>query len=301
MSSFGTSKLRGRRGLRLDRVQLLVVVIAAMSSVLLGGGGPAAAGTPICWGRPATIVGTVDADTITGTPGPDVIVGLGGYDTIHGMGGDDIICGNGPNPPLGDVQMLRGDALFGDAGDDVLVGGQGEDELHGGPGNDRLYGGPDYDELFPGAGVDHLYGGPTSGMARYDLAPNGVNVDLESGVATGWGRDTLQSITGVTGSTHSDLIAGDDRANTIQGDPVPGDASTGRGDTILGRGGDDRIWGWYGDDTIRGGAGDDTVKSGSGLDTAYGGKGNDRLNGEHLDGGPGTDSCRYFVTAVHCE
>ncbi len=46
-----------------------------------------------CAGRPATIVGTNDADVLIGTPGPDVIAARGGDDIVWGRGGDDVICG----------------------------------------------------------------------------------------------------------------------------------------------------------------------------------------------------------------
>src|SRR5207249_11458563 len=53
---------------------------------------PRAAGAePMCFGKPATILGTEGDDNLTGTAGADVIIGLGGNDTINGAGGGDLI------------------------------------------------------------------------------------------------------------------------------------------------------------------------------------------------------------------
>ena len=51
----------------------------------------------------------------------------------------------------------------------------------------------------------------------YSSSPNGVDVDLLAGTATGDGSDTLTNIGNVVGSSHDDTIAGDDRANDLQG------------------------------------------------------------------------------------
>ncbi|MBM3696537.1 MAG: hypothetical protein FJW79_11520 [Actinobacteria bacterium] len=117
--------------LNLIRLSLAAAVAFATAS-------PAAAGpstsSPVCFGRPATIVGTPGPDTIIGTPGPDVIAGLGGNDTIEGRGGADLICGG--------------------AGADLIKGGAGRDRVRGGRGNDIIVGGGGRDRAFGGAGID---------------------------------------------------------------------------------------------------------------------------------------------------
>jgi len=110
------------------------------------------AAPPLCFGLPATMVGTAGADTLTGTAGDDVIVGLGGDDTISGLGGSDRICGG--------------------AGADQLLSGDGLDRLRGGSGNDRLGGGPGADILRGKAGDDLLVGG-----TGIDLANGGLGTD----------------------------------------------------------------------------------------------------------------------------
>jgi parallel beta-helix repeat protein len=96
--------------------------------------------TPLCFGRPAELVGTRGRDVLLGTPAADVIAALGGSDRVRAGGGDDLVCGGPGN-----------DRLLGGPGNDVLGGGAGDDVLRGGGGDDRLRG---------GAGDDHLDGGP---------------------------------------------------------------------------------------------------------------------------------------------
>ena len=264
---------------------------------------PASASTPTCGGKAANIVGTAGPDVIHGTSGPDVIVGLGGLDTIFGLAGDDIICGNGPTTPYGDYGGPHGDVIFGGPGDDILIGGPGRDELHGGPGADTLLGGPGEDFLYPGAGDDTVDGGGVVGdFVVYDLAPNGVSIDLAAGLATGWGRDTLVSVESAIGSRYADTILGDSGPNDLHGDPWPvNGVHIGAGDVLDGRGGNDSLWGWWGNDVLHGGPGDDVIQGGDGTDIEYGGPGNDHLFGEHLDGGGGHDLCRDFTAETNCE
>ncbi len=78
-----------------------------------------------CFGKRATICGTVGRDRLTGTAGRDVIVGLQGNDTIKGLDGNDLICGG--------------------SGKDMLVGGRGRDRFDGGRGGDTCKGGGEAD------------------------------------------------------------------------------------------------------------------------------------------------------------
>ena len=81
----------------------------------------------LCADKPATIVGTADAETLRGTPAADVIAGLGGNDTIAGLAGNDSLCGGAGK-----------DRLLGGPGNDTLVGGPGQDTLKGGPGKNTV-------------------------------------------------------------------------------------------------------------------------------------------------------------------
>lgn len=124
-------------------------------------------GSPPCFRRRSTVIGTLGDDTLVGTPGRDVISGLGGRDRIRGLGGNDLICAGfgrdivragrgrdrirgGPNP----------DRIFGNSGGDRILGNRGNDRLFGNAGRDRLFGGPGRDRLRGGPGRDVLRGGP---------------------------------------------------------------------------------------------------------------------------------------------
>lgn len=111
------------------RHQTLVVYGAIFDDLRLVASGPDDSGVvsigidnvritplPLCFGLPATIIGTPGNNILWGTLGDDVIAGLGGNDVINGLGGNDRICG-GP-------------------GDDTLDGSIGNDQLDGGLGRD---------------------------------------------------------------------------------------------------------------------------------------------------------------------
>lgn len=121
-------------------------LLASLAAAMVAA--PASAGTPMCQGREATIVGTNGPDTLTGTGGPDVIVGLDGNDRIFGRGGNDVICGG------------RGaDLVAGNGGADRLIGNAGPDRLFGGSGPDRLFAGVGNDVVVGNHGNDVLDGG----------------------------------------------------------------------------------------------------------------------------------------------
>lgn len=183
-----------------------LVVLAALA----GGGvlpSPAQAETPLCDGKPATIVGTEPGEPIHGTPGDDVVVvvperGSWSEDMIQTYEGDDTIClvpGTGPvspdaSPPFFVVRTGPGDdtvlqqeprevglpAIELGPGSDTFVGtGRAEfvtagESAQGGP----L--GPDdaKDVISTGGGWDHV----TSG------SPGDVNKDV---ISTGAGHDTI--------------------------------------------------------------------------------------------------------------
>jgi glucose/arabinose dehydrogenase len=122
---------------------------------------------------------------------------------------------------------------------DVLRGLSGNDLLFGGSGNDRLDG---------GTGADTLIGGPGMDTADYSLSSTAVNVNLLTGLGSGGDAqgDILGGIESLIGSTHDDVLTGDNATNTLDGRS--------------------------GDDTLKGGAGNDTIEGSGGIDTIiYGG------------------------------
>jgi len=241
------------------RIAIAALVVAAGFL-----GHVAAAHAYQCFDVTATIVGTNGDDRITGTNGRDVIVGLGGNDTISGLGDSDRICGNGGN-----------DKLVAGPGVDQVDGGTGRNVLKGGTGDDRLYGGPSADSFWPGLGNDVIdgRGTPDHEWVHYESASGPVNVDLETGHATGEGTDILVAILDVAGSPYGDVVKGNAVSNTLR----------------LGKGNDEGV-GRAGDDTILGGPGNDVLDGGGGMNTNDGGDGNDHcLNPDPVSG------------ALHCE
>ncbi len=156
------------------------------SSALLGLGALAAvslpataaqAAAPLCWGQPATIVGTAGADTLIGQSGvSDVIYAGDGNDTVLGGAfySDDEIPGVAP---------------------DLLCGGTGDDNVRGGPGNDKINGGDGHD-----GGDGRLGGDLVQGNAGDDRVEDQSFADMDSGNDTlrgGIGNDKITTAKGV--------------------------------------------------------------------------------------------------------
>lgn len=162
-----------------------------------------------------TIVGTKKADSIMSGAGDDVILASGGNDYIVAHYGDDIVGGGGGR-----------DVVYGGWGDDTLSGGKSNDALYGGLGNDVLNGDKGHDFLDGGLGADVLNGGKGNDTASYTESNAGVNVSLESGLATGGYAegDVLLDIENLVGSDAGDTLIGDKGKNTLTG---------GAGDDIL--------------------------------------------------------------------
>ncbi|MEM9387576.1 MAG: calcium-binding protein [Pseudomonadota bacterium] len=138
--------------------------------------------TAICFGNPATIVGTSADDTLVGTPGRDVIAGLEGDDTIDGLEGNDIICGGS-----------GGDVISGGDGNDVIFGEGGGDRISGNMGNDILVGGGGADQMFGQEGADLVFG-----QGGDDFLSGGDGEDVCNGGggndAAGNSCETVQSV-----------------------------------------------------------------------------------------------------------
>jgi serralysin len=240
---------------------------------------------------------TSDADKIFGDGGNDWIKGGGGADELHGGIGIDTASyldspagvtvylngGTLSTPGIGGTaagDRLRGienvagspygDHLYGDWLANTLWGEGGYDELVGHEGDDTLYGWTGNDHLSGRAGDDYLDGDEGEDYADYRTSPAGVWIDLVFDVALGGDAqgDTLVSIENVLGSTHPDLLFGNDDENVLEG----GDDN----DQIFGRGGNDTLRGDDNADWLYGGANDDYLSGGFGADAMWGGTENDQ-------------------------
>lgn len=212
-------------------VTAVMFVLAALAPSV------AMAATPKCFGKKATIVS--NKSQIDGTKKDDVIVSKSrsALNFIDGKGGNDLICG-GPE----------------------------FDFIFGGPGNDKSRGNGGIDFHSGDAGNDHFYADKNDGGqaddAYYQFSPTAVNVNMQTGRATGQGTDTLHGMDGVFGSHHDDTITGD--------------------------GGTNFIWGNGGNDVINGGAGLDLIDPGDGDDTSNGG----------TESNPAEDIDIYYVSGA---
>ncbi len=229
------------------------------------------------------------SETLAPEPGyDDEATDVSSVENVEGGSGNDEIVGD-----------ESGNILNGNAGNDVVRGGAGTDSLNGGDGDDTIAG---------GLGNDTMNGGEGTDWADYASAGSGgigVQVNLQTGSATGDGNDTLSGIENASGSSFADALRGDAGNNVLNGrggdDAIQGLAGDdtingGSGADELGGGaGADKIAGGSGADAIRGSGGDDTLQGGPGADTLIGGGGNDSLSGnagkDFHKGGPGSDSC----------
>lgn len=224
---------------------VVIVALVLCASIFVA---PASA-APMCDGKPATMVGTINRDAMRGTNGDDVIVGFAGGDDINGLGGNDTICGG--------------------RGGDSLSGGRGNDSLFGARGYDSLSGDRDDDLLVSGRGAANHIGGPGNDemrgsaarrdMLEYFTAPGPVTVDLTAGIATGDGEDRVSGMEFVFGSRFDDSITGDDRPNSLLGGPGNDTLAGGGGGVLSGPsrttssfGRADVYYGTEGDDTFLG-------------------------------------------------
>lgn len=184
------------------------------------------------------------------------ITGGTGAQTIFGGAGDDTIYNSPSN-----VSALDAGTLNGRGGNDLIAiygivnPGTGTEMLSGGAGADMLEG-DNY-----GAGFD---------FASYANAAKGVRADLGN-AATNTGDaagDSYNSIEGLIGSHHADMLFGDSGDNQLIGALGKDLLSGGDGnDTLMGGGRSDHLNGGAGNDELNGGAGNDLLSGNKGHDT----------------------------------
>ncbi|PLS22084.1 M10 family metallopeptidase [Neptunicoccus cionae] len=239
----------------------------------------------------ALIGSNSQGDSLSGGNGNDYIDGLGGNDYMGGGYGNDTIIGGlgsdtidgGAGEDTVDYSAMTGnitvrlwagtgaggDSLtnienaFGGSGNDYLLGSNGvANFLKGNAGTDNIFGLSGDDDLEGGAGADNLYGGSGIDFAMYTGSAAAVTVKLWNGTGSGGDAagDVLDSIEGVVGSNHNDVLIG----SQPLGDTLDGGAGR---DFINGLSGDDELFGGSGDDTLVGGTGSDIIVGGSGRDT----------------------------------
>ncbi|MBN8605809.1 MAG: M10 family metallopeptidase C-terminal domain-containing protein [Caulobacterales bacterium] len=231
------------------------------------------------------IQGNAGADTINGGDDNDWLDGGAGGDTIDGGNGVDVAAfgastsavildlqagtfsgGDAAGDTLTNIEGVSGSAhadnIFGDGNANALFGQNGADFIQGRGGADSVYGGNQNDWLDGGAGGDLIDGGAGTDTAAFGASIAAVNVDLQSGAASGGDAagDTFVSIENLSGSGHADQLFGNSAANTLWGQAGA--------DFIQGRDGADTIYGGNQNDWLDGGTGADVIDGGDGVDTA---------------------------------
>jgi Ca2+-binding RTX toxin-like protein len=231
-------------------------------------------------GQSDRIFGGLGNDTIYGADFDIGVFGGGGGATISGGVGDDVVIGGGLDKISGDggndrlsIGVGSGD-VFGGTGNDIIVSAN-FGVVDGGAGNDLVVWA---DESFSANEILHFVEAQdASGIDAYDFSrvvspsfwgslmePSGVRADLRSGHHSlsinrviDASASPLTVIENVVGSGLSDILIGNQAANTLSG-----------------ANGGDIIFGEAGNDVLNGGSGDDSLYGDSGplsaLETSYG-------------------------------
>ena len=214
-----------------------------------------------------SLLGGNGDDLLAGDAGSNTLVGGAGFDyadfyfqdgtgtggvvaSLNAGSGTATVSGaNGGITTMSGIEGLSGtefnDTLTGDAGNNYVAGWAGNDSLVGGAGADTMYGGQGNDVINGGVITDKLNGSDFNLLSYWDDydTPNNdlpVNVNLQTGGATGQGSDSFTNINMVRGSNGNDTITGT--------------GGTGANASLL-----EQIEGGAGDDTLDGGAITDTL------------------------------------------
>ena len=105
------------------------------------------------------------------------------------------------------------------SGDDFIVGNAVANDLNGRAGNDRIWGSGGDDILEGGAGADRLDGDAGLDWAAYRDSDAAVTINLAEDIVQGGHAegDVLTEIENIIGSTHDDVLVGNDDANRLEG------------------------------------------------------------------------------------
>ena len=231
------------------------------------------------------IFGEEGDDTLAVEAGDNVLDGGVGSDTVdYSFGYSSVEKGVVVDLGLGTTTAWRGidqltsvENAIGSGGPDVLKGSDDPNTLMAAGDPDELYG-LDGDDTLESRGTDSsLQGGLGDDLLRsdgWDLAvadysdsDGPVRIDLDEGLATGRGTDTLVNIYGALGSEFSDILVGGDVQNSLDGGLGADQIVAGSGnDYIEGAGGHDHIQAGLGSDSLDGGAGNDAIQGGGDVD-----------------------------------
>jgi Ca2+-binding RTX toxin-like protein len=249
------------------------------------------------WDGITKFVGSPFDDTMTvddNAPGSGVseFFGGDGVDTVSAAAATggvninlDILDPSGADDLENVVGSAFNDTLHGNDNRNQITAGDGDDFLDGQPGNDTLLGEGGNDTYFGDTGADRV---------SFANSPQGVNVDLSLGFATGEGDDAFND--GI------EIIVGSAFNDDVTGGPFGGGGTVNF--LFVGKQGNDSLTGFSGNDTLKGGGGNDVLRGVGGDDTLKGAAGNDRLFGgggtDVGKGGDGQDTCDKVEIKTSC-
>jgi Ca2+-binding RTX toxin-like protein len=193
-----------------------------------------------------TLTGGTTANRLDGGKGNDTIDGQGGNDTLVGGEGDDKMTGGagadrldgGEGSDWADyvlsaaavtVNLAENTATGGDAAGDRYTS---VENIRGSALADTLTGDSADNILNGHGGADTLNGGDGLDSASYADSNAGVTVNLTTKTAAGGhaAGDVLNSIEGLIGSIHADVLTGNDEANRLDGGGGADSLTGGKGD-----------------------------------------------------------------------
>lgn len=197
------------------------------------------------------IVGDQQSNQFWGLAGDDFFLsGKGGNDTIDGGSGTDTVDYLGASRSV-TISLKEGKASDGIATDTLIsienaTGSAFSDTIEG---NDQVnhLTGRDGDDLLVGlGGGDILDGAEGIDTVSYESSPEAVNVNLETGQASGGHAegDRISNAENLIGSDYGDILTGNPLANEISG--LKGQ------DTLIGGGGSDTLLGGEDNDILYG-------------------------------------------------
>ncbi|OUC14551.1 MAG: hypothetical protein B0A82_11480 [Alkalinema sp. CACIAM 70d] len=178
----------------------------------------------------------ITIEKIIGSNFDDSFLGLGRDSTIDGGFGNDTVDYQETSRSI-TVSLKDGSATDGERNTTLIsienvIGSNLADRIEGDNQPNRLEGSSGNDILFGLGGSDTLDGGDGIDTISYETSPEAVNVNLETGQASGGHAegDQISNAENLIGSGHNDTLTGNQGSNIISGgdgdDVIWGDSST---------------------------------------------------------------------------
>lgn len=176
--------------------------------------------------------GTVTSNSYTGSTGDDTIFAAPGNDSVDGGDGNDTYDMTAAGAGGSFVDLNSGLSFSANTGIDNL---SSIENIRGSAGADGLYGNDEANTFFATAGADVIDGRGGSDTFNASTAATTVNINLNTGSATGAFTASLTSVENAVGGSAGDTFVGSAAVNTFVGNG--GDdtfSGLGDGDSVIG-------------------------------------------------------------------